>query len=377
MRATSGGQNVVELVGRIYDAALDDSLWPRTLTHIEQAVGASIMHLLIVDKTSGLPTFGVTSRYPEANTEFVDVYASMDERWPRILALPNACPTVHETLYRGEESRKSPVYNEFLKKYDAQSQTITRIDGPDDTDIVFSAIRPLKSGPFEHSETSIIQRLLPSISKAVQVRQTLARAEAHRDPMARLIEREHLGVILLDRHANILQANDSAIAILSRGDGLLDAGRKLAVAHRDEDAVLQRRIASAIAVGLGLSTANGDDMMLSLPSSDRFLYLLIMPIPMSQADFGAKRAVAAVLVQDPHRPADLPKEVVSRVYGLTAAEARLAASFAETASLKDSAEALGITEGTARQYLKRIFQKTDTKSQAELMKLLVRQSATI
>jgi DNA-binding CsgD family transcriptional regulator len=84
-----------------------------------------------------------------------------------------------------------------------------------------------------------------------------------------------------------------------------------------------------------------------------------------------------VFIGDPEHEPRTQTESLHRRYGLTAAEARLAASFTETASLKVSAEALGITEGTARQYLKRIFQKTDTKSQAELMKLLVSEPAAL
>lgn len=56
---------------------------------------------------------------------------------------------------------------------------------------------------------------------------------------------------------------------------------------------------------------------------------------------------------------------------LTVSEARLAARFAETASLKVSAELLGLTEGTARVYMKRIFAKTGVNSQAALMKLVL------
>lgn len=101
--------------------------------------------------------------------------------------------------------------------------------------------------------------------------------------------------------------------------------------------------------------------------------VLVAPFENGGTVFGPKNAAVILMISDPETKPAIPAEALARLYNLTAAEARLAASFAETASLKDSAEALGITQGTARQYLKRIFQKTDTKSQAELMKLLLNQ----
>jgi DNA-binding CsgD family transcriptional regulator len=58
-------------------------------------------------------------------------------------------------------------------------------------------------------------------------------------------------------------------------------------------------------------------------------------------------------------------------YGLTSAEADLASAFLREASLRGAAEHRGLTLGTARQYLKRIFRKTGTNSQAKLMKVLL------
>ncbi len=58
-------------------------------------------------------------------------------------------------------------------------------------------------------------------------------------------------------------------------------------------------------------------------------------------------------------------------FGLTSAEADLASAFLREGSLMAAAKRRGLTDGTARQYLKRIFRKTGTDSQAKLMKVLL------
>ncbi len=50
---------------------------------------------------------------------------------------------------------------------------------------------------------------------------------------------------------------------------------------------------------------------------------------------------------------------------------RLALAFLSGASIEAAAAREGLTGGTARQYMKRIFKKTATRNQAQLMKLLL------
>lgn len=58
------------------------------------------------------------------------------------------------------------------------------------------------------------------------------------------------------------------------------------------------------------------------------------------------------------------------LYGLTNAEARLAACIADGYSLEQCRENIGVTLATARSYLKQVFQKTETRRQAELVGLI-------
>ena len=78
---------------------------------------------------------------------------------------------------------------------------------------------------------------------------------------------------------------------------------------------------------------------------------------------------AVVLVTDPDRPLEATG-VLERLYGLTAAEARLACQLATGRKLQ-AADVLGITQNTARWTLKNVFAKTDTTRQAELVRLLL------
>jgi DNA-binding CsgD family transcriptional regulator len=60
------------------------------------------------------------------------------------------------------------------------------------------------------------------------------------------------------------------------------------------------------------------------------------------------------------------------VFGLTRTEALVAAEIFRGEGLKAAADALGIGATTARTHLQRIFGKTGTRKQAELVRIIAR-----
>jgi DNA-binding CsgD family transcriptional regulator len=103
----------------------------------------------------------------------------------------------------------------------------------------------------------------------------------------------------------------------------------------------------------------------------RALIASIIPLPITAGTwFDERRPPAtAVFVSDPEAPAvPAPEELVD-LYGLTLAESHLTVRVASGYSLYEAASQLDITSETARTVIKRVFCKTDTHSQAQLVKL--------
>jgi DNA-binding CsgD family transcriptional regulator len=65
----------------------------------------------------------------------------------------------------------------------------------------------------------------------------------------------------------------------------------------------------------------------------------------------------------------MPGEGFARLYKLTGAELRVLLALAQGLGAKDAAAMLGISEPTVRTHLQRIFSKTDTTRQADLLRL--------
>lgn len=64
-------------------------------------------------------------------------------------------------------------------------------------------------------------------------------------------------------------------------------------------------------------------------------------------------------------------EQLIQLFGLTASEARLALVLSQGRSIADAAAEVGLTIETARNYSKRIYAKTDTRGQADLVRIIL------
>lgn len=109
---------------------------------------------------------------------------------------------------------------------------------------------------------------------------------------------------------------------------------------------------------------------LALPESGPTVSLW-PPIAGRYPGLTAFRPAVCIIITDPETRTSLPSDRLRSAFGLTEAEAMLAALLATGEELRSAAAKLGITYGTARARLSEIFQKTDTRRQSELVSVLL------
>jgi DNA-binding CsgD family transcriptional regulator len=84
----------------------------------------------------------------------------------------------------------------------------------------------------------------------------------------------------------------------------------------------------------------------------------------------SERCAVIMVTEFAHSIGDGFETHVRDLFDLTSAEARLAAALASGRSLKEATASSNITVKTGRTYLSRIFSKTRTRQQSELVALL-------
>ena len=81
-------------------------------------------------------------------------------------------------------------------------------------------------------------------------------------------------------------------------------------------------------------------------------------------------AVAALFVHKAALDTPSPPEVIAKAYKLTPMELRVMLAIVEVGGVPEVAEALGIAETTVKTHLGRVYKKTDSDRQADLVKLV-------
>ncbi|WP_019961987.1 response regulator [Woodsholea maritima] len=166
------------------------------------------------------------------------------------------------------------------------------------------------------------------------------------------------GVFVVDSETGrILHANRAAEQILGRKDGLLRDGQGIL---RAAQPLLSQRLHNKIHEVAQADQGAPVFLLFTRPSGEDPYRGVIKTI-------GEGEGSVVVLISDPVQNRAPPPEALIALYGLTPSEALIAYTLAQGESLEHAALTSGITVSSARTYLKRVFAKTDVRSQGELV----------
>lgn len=168
------------------------------------------------------------------------------------------------------------------------------------------------------------------------------------------------GMILTDSASRVLYANRTAREIFNLGS-LVVRHQVLCAQVAGETRALHNLV-SACARG---ETANAH-FTVSGPCPQGQVVLMATTSDV----FSAMSPTVIIIARQLSRVGSPSARVISSVFGLTPAEARLALELMKGDGLKPCALRLGVSPSTARTHLKHVFEKTGTRRQAELVRLL-------
>jgi len=174
------------------------------------------------------------------------------------------------------------------------------------------------------------------------------------------------GAMLVAAEGRPRLANRIALAILKKNDGLV-LGQTGLVADRASDTrLLQKLLKDAIKTP-ELGEPKDSPVTLQRRTAVNALVVRVVPGPGLDCWPGAENRTALVKLYDQDLGLRVDEGDLRRLYGLTRGEAALAVHLVRGKSLEEAATELFVSLHTARTHLKRIFMKTDTHRQTELV----------
>jgi len=189
------------------------------------------------------------------------------------------------------------------------------------------------------------------------------------DVMAALsygLEMAHCGAMLVSEGAHLQLANRKAIEMLQKRDGISLIRAALVAERPSEMRLLHRLLQEAI-----LSPECGEPRESPFTVERKYahscLVVRVAPGPGLECWPAPEQRTALLKVYDHDPGLTVDEHALTSIYGLTRGEAALAAKLVQGKSIETASDELFISAHTARTHLKRIFMKTDTHRQSELI----------
>lgn len=178
----------------------------------------------------------------------------------------------------------------------------------------------------------------------------------------------------LVRHGAVLVAaggrpeisNSTALAILQKKDGLM-VSRSALVADRASDTRLLHKLLQDAITSPEAGEPRESPFSIERRQAHSALIVRVLPGPGLECWQAPEHRTALLRLYDQDIGLVVDERALISLYGLTRGEASLAAKVVQGKSIEDAAAELFISEHTARTHLKRIFMKTDTHRQPELV----------
>lgn len=180
------------------------------------------------------------------------------------------------------------------------------------------------------------------------------------------------GMVLLNARGRVIFANQRARQLASEShtlrlhDTLSTQGNtSLQLRHTLEAALQASHEDQEIVLSLRLPHRPGDHGLLMLACSLE-----------QRHDALEEEASVVVMLSAPGQRTPLPDGILASLFGLTPAETRIALALLGGLRSEEIAEQIGVSTTTVAFHLRNLFQKTDTRRQADLIALLLTGSMT-
>lgn len=357
------------MISSIYDCALDPVLWPSTLRMLSDNLyfATATIQLLGIPNVQPIVNYhwGIDSSW---QGQMANYAVDAVEQWGGIDRIRNYPVKEPQILSRVNPQGLTCASRHYVE-IERPRGIIDRMAVPLVRDeISIGAItfgRDRSVGAIRDTEIQAGRLLAPHLKRALAISRLLDAKSVRATTCEAVLDAISTGVLLVAADMRLVHANRAAEAILRSGDPLrLRAGKISGAAG----------IVAALSVAVACSTAR-DGMArqgLGVPArgangTEHVMHVL--PLHADTTRTVLPGAAAAIFIATASAPRPAPIDAVAALFDLTPAEARVLDRVATGLTIPEVAQALGIAVSTVRTHLMRLFEKTRTSSQSELIAL--------
>jgi DNA-binding CsgD family transcriptional regulator len=364
-------EEISRLIGDIYDASLDPALWPVAFEKASRYIGSSAVSLTSRDLVGKKSNLHFSSGHdPDFLRRYLDQYGRINPLFPtayffdieKTLAVPDCLPLA--------EFCRTRFAVEWVVPQGFVDTMLANLDKSPANSAVFTVMFHARNGLANDAARHRFALVVPHVRRALLIGNVINRHKIEAAALADTLDTLVSGMFIVNGTGRIIHANASGYAMVTEAKVLraLD-GRLIATDPLVDHALLD--VITAAESGDTALGRRGVAVPLKARDGDRYVAHVLPLTSGARRKAGiAYGAVAAIFVRKAGLDLPSPPIVIAQEFRLTPAELRVLFSIIEMDGASEVADVLGIAEATVRTHLHRLFEKTDTSGQADLVKLV-------
>jgi DNA-binding CsgD family transcriptional regulator/PAS domain-containing protein len=359
-----------DLIGSIYDCALDPSRWDQALRNIKGAVDGQMAVVNLINLQRGRPVLMKTAGLDPLHLPMYLMHVNeVRDLIRRCLTLPMDDAHVASRDLPPGFMDESPFFRASRKRGIVDMMQFVLIHEATHYFSAFAVSRHERQGIITDREIEIGKLLLPHLRRAMTISKMLDLRTIEGARMAQTLDALRCAVLLTDDRSMILHANRAAERMLQNGGPIHSVNGNLQASLSSAASELRAALVIAARDEPGISRIGAAIRLTGPATPPVFAHVL----PLTGSDVRTRLepgAVAAVFIGAPVDEQD-GAAMAASAFGLTPAETRVLKCLLAGRTLAETAMDLGITRFTANTHLDHIFAKTGVTRQADLIRLAI------
>jgi DNA-binding CsgD family transcriptional regulator len=351
------------IVTAIHAAAITPEHWIDAMTAVREALNATSSGMLIADGTSR--AIKCASLPSDAMAAYSEYYRNVDYVLDAVEHGPVG-------VIRGGEplialNAKSEFNADWMLPHRMDDGLFVRLtDGEFPTCFLVAA--PHRTEEFATPDrVKLVSALIPHLQQALRTQDCIKDLVVAARDVAEAIDGMRKAVFVVGPGATIVHLNSTAERLVAGRNGPSVRGGSLCVTPSSADTELKRSIGAALGLSNTGNAKTGNSFLCQRLSGGRPYVVHVTPF--AARDSAPPRALVVVI--DPNHDPRPTADMLRNLFGMTSAEAAVAQLVAGGVGLQPIADELALSLATVKTHLQRIFAKTDTHRQAELVRLLL------
>ncbi len=361
------------LIGEIYDTTLDPERWVGVLERIARFMRAKTSVLASEEIGGGAGSFhyswGDDPKYSELfRTKYANINPAVV---PMALSVKPGEVCSISTIMSYEEFLQSRLYKEWAAPQDYGDVTTVLIEKSSKSFAHLAVAHFGSDSPVDEDARKRMRLLAPHICRAVAISKIVELSKMEAALLSDTIDSLAVAVFILRTDGGIAYANATGKAILATGSVFQEASGAIQATDRQTRAIIHKAICDAAVGDIGLNS-RGTAIPLGTREGERYVaYILSLASGARRKTGSLYRASVAMFVHKATVERPTLIEAIATQFKLTPSELRVFFAIVEVGGAAQVARVLGISPDTVKTHLKRIFAKTGTNRQADLVKLVV------